>query len=114
MRRAESEDGAQRRRWQEVSVEELVREMEGIKGWQLVDGCISVEGPGTAPGFCMCPIVAVHWFRMGRRMWFTQSRLALGLGVKAGVRILKAADGVPGHDSGLRRRMMEAVGLGNG
>ena len=33
---------------QEVSVEELVREMEGTKGWRLVDGCISVEGPGTA------------------------------------------------------------------
>ena len=97
-----------------MNVEELVREMERIEGWRLVDGCISVEGPGTAPGFCICPIVAVHWFRTGRRMWFTQSRLALGLGVKDGVRIMKAADGVPGHDARLRGRMMEAVGLGNG
>ena len=95
-----------------MSVEELVREMEGIKGWQLVDGCISVEGTRTAPGSYMCPIVAVHWYRTGRRMWFTQSRLDLKLGVEDGVKILKAADGVPGHDSGLRRRMMEAVGLG--
>ena len=47
-------------------------------------------------------------------MWFTQSRLDLGLGVKDSVRILKAADGVPGHDAGLRGRMMEVVGLGNG
>ena len=97
-----------------MNVEELVREMEPIKGWRLVDGCIGVEVLRTAPGFCMCPIVAVHWSRTGRRMWFTQSRLALGLGVKDGVRIMKAADGVPGHDAGLRGRMMEAVGLGNG
>ena len=97
-----------------MNVEELVREMEGIKGWWLVDGCIGVEGHGTAPGFSMCPIVAVHWSRTGRRMWFTQSRLALGLGVGDGVRILKAADGVPGHDRGLRGRMMEAAGLGSG
>ena len=34
-----------------MNVEELVREMERIKGWRLVDGCISVEGPRTAPGF---------------------------------------------------------------
>ena len=44
-----------------MNVEELVREMEQIEGWRLVDGCISVEGPRTAPGSCMCPIVAVHW-----------------------------------------------------
>ena len=97
-----------------MNVEELVREMEQIEGWRLVDGCISVEGPRTAPGSCMCPIVAVHWSRTGRQMWFTQSRLDLGLGVKDGVRILKAADGVPGHDRGLRGRMMEAAGLGSG
>ena len=97
-----------------MSVEELFREMERIKGWRLVDGCIGVEASRTAPGFCMCPIVAVHWFRTGRRMCFTQSRLNLRLGVKDGVRILKAADGVPGHDRGLRGRMMEAAGLGNG
>ena len=97
-----------------MKVEELVRAMERIKGWRLVDRCISVDGPRTAPGSCMCPIVAVHWSRTGRRMWFTQSRLALELGVKDSVRILKAADGVPGHDRGLRGRMMEAVGLGSG
>ena len=74
-----------------MNVEELVREMEQIEGWRLVDGCISVEGPRTAPGSCMCPIVAVHWYRTGRQMWFTQSRLDLGLGVKDSVRILKAA-----------------------
>ena len=95
-----------------MNVEELVREMERIKGWRLVDGCLGVEGPRTASGFCMCPIVAVHWFRTGRRMWFTQSQLALKLAVQDGVRILKAADGVPGHDSGLRGRMLEAAGLG--
>ena len=97
-----------------MNVEELVREMEQIEGWRLVDGCISVDEPRIAPGSCMCPIVAVHWSRTGRRMWFTQSRLALGLGVGDGVRILKAADGVPGHDRGLRGRMMEVAGLGNG
>ena len=95
-----------------MNVEELVREMERIKGWRLVDGCIGVEAPRTARGFSMCPIVAVHWSKTGRRTWFTQSRLNLKLGVKDGVRILKAADGVPGHDSGLRGRMMEAAELG--
>ena len=34
-----------------MNVEELVREMEQIEGWRLVDGCISVDGPRTAPGF---------------------------------------------------------------
>ena len=72
------------------------------------------RGAWDSAGFYMCPIVAVHWFRTGRRMWFTQSRLALKLGVEDGVWILKAADGVPGHDSGLRRRMMKAAGLGLG
>ena len=97
-----------------MNVEELVCEMERIKGWRLVDGCIGVEAAGNAPGFYMCPIVAVYWFRSGAQMWFTQSRLALGLGVKDSVRILKAADGVPGHDHGLRGRMIETVGLGAG
>ena len=94
-----------------MSFEELVREMERIKGWRLVDGCIGVEGPRTAPGFCMCPIVAVHWSKTGRQMGFTQSRLNLELGVKDGVRVIRAADGVPGHDPGLRGRMMGAAGL---
>ena len=76
-----------------MNVEELVREMERIKGWRLVDGCIGVEAPRTARGFCICPIAAVHWSKTGRRMWFTQSRLDLGLGVKDGAKILKAADG---------------------
>ena len=94
-----------------MNVEELVCEMERIKGWRLVDGCIGVEAPRAAPGYYMCPIVAVHWFRSGAQVWFTQSRLGLGMGVKDGVRIMKAADEVPGHDAGLRGRMMEAVGL---
>ena len=34
-----------------MNVEELVREMERIEGWRLVDGCIGVEAPRTAPGF---------------------------------------------------------------
>ena len=82
-----------------MNVEELVREMERIEGWRLVDGCISVDGPRTLrPAPACVPIVAVHWSTTGRRMWFTQSRLDLGLDVKDSVRILKAADGVPGHD----------------
>ena len=94
-----------------MNVEELVCEMERIKGWRLVDGCIGVEAAGNAPGFYMCPIVAVYWFRSGAQVWFTQSRLGLGMGVKDGVRIMKAADEVPGHDAGLRGRMMRVVGL---
>ena len=97
-----------------MNVEELVRENGADQGWRVVEGCISVDGPRTAPGSGMCPIVAVHWSRTGMRMWFTQSRLDLGLSVKASVQILKAADGVPGHDRGLRGRMMEAAGLGSG
>ena len=65
-----------------MNVEELVCEMERIKGWRLVDGCIGVEAAGNAPGFYMCPIVAVYWFRSGAQVWFTQSRLGLGMGVK--------------------------------
>ena len=97
-----------------MNVEELVREMERIKGWRLVDGCIGVYGSGNAPGCDMCPIVAVHWFRTGTRMCFTQSRLNLGLDAGDSVRILKGADGAPGHDFGLRGRMLEAAGLGSG
>ena len=65
----------------------------GSRAGGLLTGASASRGPGTAPGFYMCPIVAVHWSKTGRQMGFTQSRLDLGLGVGDGVRILKAADG---------------------
>ena len=79
-----------------MKVEELVREMERIKGWRLVDGCISVESPRTAPGFYMCPIVAVHWSKTGRQMWFTQSRLNLDLASSCPFSVVGGAQGRKG------------------
>ena len=55
VRRAEPEDGAERGRWRQMNVEELVREMERIKGWRLVEGCISVDGPELRPGSTCAP-----------------------------------------------------------
>ena len=110
-RRAKSEDGAQKGRRKQMSVEELVREMERIEGWQLVDECISVDGPRTAPGSCMCPIVAVHWYQDGEADVVHPIALESAAGREGRGPDLKAADGVPGHDRGLRGRMMEAAGL---
>lgn len=95
-----------------MKIDELVLEMERIKGWEIVDGCIGTAAPKTQPGSNMCPIVAVHWFRTRRKTWFTQSWLGLGLGLKDAVKVLKAADGAPGYDAELRERMMGAAGLG--
>ena len=95
----------------EMKVDELVLDMERTKGWEVTDGCIGVAAPKTQPGANMCPIVAMHWFRTGTKTWFTQSWLGLGLGLKDAVRVLKAADGAPGHDAELRSRMMGAAGL---
>ena len=39
----------------------------------LVEGCIGATAAKTQPSFNMCPVVAVHWLRTGRKTWFTQS-----------------------------------------
>lgn len=65
-------------------------------------------------GDCFCPITAVCMSVKGRK--FFQSRPMacarnLGLSLEVAGQIIKAADGVTGHDPVIRQRLLEALNL---